>query len=79
MNIVQRAIMAVVGPAIASAQTALVARIDALEARPALTDADRAAIAQAADLAAKFAELAGEPASESPTLDGDVVMVTDVP
>ena len=79
MNIVQRAIMAVAGPAIASAQAALVARIEALEKRPSLTDADRASIAQAADLAAKFAELVGDMPPESPTLDGEVVMVTDVP
>jgi hypothetical protein len=78
MSIVQRAISALVGPAIASAQAALVARIEALEAleaRPALTDADRAAIAQAVALVAEFEALAGG----SPTLDGDVVMVTDVP
>jgi len=75
MSIVQRAIAALVGPAIASAQAALVARIEALEARPALTDADRAAIAQAVALVAEFEALAGG----SPTLDGDVVMVTDVP
>lgn len=75
MSIVQRAIAALVGPAIASAQAALVARIEALESRPALTDADRAAIAQAVALVAEFEALAGS----SPTLDGDVVMVTDVP
>ena len=75
MSIVQRAISALVGPAIASAQAALVARIEALEARPSLTDADRAAIAQAVTLVAEFEALAGG----SPTLDGDVVMVTDVP
>jgi hypothetical protein len=75
MSIVQRAISALVGPAIASAQAALVARIDALESRQALTDADRAAIAQAVALVAEFEALAGS----SPTLDGDVVMVTDVP
>ena len=75
MSIVQRAISALVGPAIASAQAALVARIEALESRPSLTDADRAAIAQAVTLVAEFEALAGG----SPTLDGDVVMVTDVP
>lgn len=75
MSIVQRAIAALVGPAIASAQAALVARIEALESRPSLTDADRAAIAQAVALVAEFEALAGS----SPTLDGDVVMVTDVP
>jgi len=75
MSIVQRAISALVGPAIASAQAALVARIEALESRPSLTDADRAAIAQAVALVAEFEALAGG----SPTLDGDVVMVTDVP
>jgi len=75
MSIVQRAISALVGPAIASAQAALVARIEALESRPSLTDADRAAIAQAVALVAEFEALAGS----SPTLDGDVVMVTDVP
>ena len=75
MSIVQRAIAALVGPAIASAQAALVARIEALESRPSLTDADRAAIAQAVTLVAEFEALAGG----SPTLDGEVVMVTDVP
>lgn len=75
MSIVQRAIAALVGPAVTAAQAALVARIEALEARPAMTDADRAAIAQAVALVTEFETLAGG----SPTLDGDVVMVTDVP
>lgn len=75
MSIVQRAIAALVGPAVTAAQAALVARIEALEARPAMTDADRAAIAQAVALVAEFETLAGG----SPTLDGEVVMVTDVP
>lgn len=84
MNLVQRAIANLLAPAVAGATSAALtqirSRLDALEARPAMTDAERADLAKAAALVAQFEEAAAGTIAPAPApADPGSVTVEDVP
>lgn len=87
MNIVQRALANLLAPAVAGATSAALtqirARLDALEQRPTITDAERETIAKAGAMVAQLEALAeGQfemPAPAPADPGGGSVTVEDVP